>query len=102
VTLLLRRKNAQDRHEGREPLPWKDDDYAVLDGDRLIGRMYRERLPAGDMWMWFLHVRPAPPPRQGIADSLDQAKAEFAEAYKRCREANLPPTGSSDYPTNSN
>ena len=49
----------------------------------MIGRIYLEKLPAGDMWRWFLHIRPAPLPRQGIADSLDEAKAEIREAYAR-------------------
>src|ERR1700720_1224964 len=54
MTLLLRRQNAQDRHEGREPLGWKDHDYAVLDDERRIGRIYKERQPAGFRWMWFI------------------------------------------------
>ena len=44
MTLLLRRQNAQDRHEGRKPFGWKHDDYAVLDDETVIGRMYREQL----------------------------------------------------------
>jgi hypothetical protein len=39
MTLLLRRQNAQDRIEGREPFGWKDDDYAVIDDETRIGRM---------------------------------------------------------------
>jgi hypothetical protein len=31
MTLLLRKQNAQDRVEGREPFGWKDHDFAVLD-----------------------------------------------------------------------
>lgn len=84
MTLLLRRQNAQDRHEGREPFGWKDDDYAVLDDERRIGRIYREQLPAGVKWWWFLHIMGASP-NQGTADTLDEAKAAFAEAYGRCR-----------------
>ena len=41
MTLFLRKQNDQDRIEGRQPKPWKDDDYAVVD-DRVIGRIYRE------------------------------------------------------------
>ena len=83
VTLLLRRQNAQDRIEGRETFGWKDDDYAILDDERRIGRMYREQLPAGLKWRWFLHVMGASP-NSGTADTLDEAKAEIAEAYARC------------------
>jgi hypothetical protein len=83
VTLLLRRQNAQDRHEGREHLPWKHNDFAILDDEIVVGRMYREQLPGGLKWMWFLHIMGASPNR-GIADTLDEAKAAFAEAYGRC------------------
>jgi hypothetical protein len=85
VTLLLRRQNAQDRHEGRQPLPWQHDDFAVLDDETVIGRMYLEQMPAGDKWCWFLQVMGAPPPNRGIADTLDEAKAGIAEAYAQCR-----------------
>ena len=49
MTLLLRKQRAQDRVEGREPLDWSDDDYAVVD-DTVIGRIYKERVPAGVRW----------------------------------------------------
>ena len=85
MTLLLRRQNAQDRIERREPFGWKRDDFAVLNDETVIGRMYREQLPGGDKWCWFLQVMGAPLPNRGIADTLDEAKAEFAVAYERCR-----------------
>ena len=44
----LRKQNAQERIEGREPFSWKDADYAVLDDETRIGRIYREQLPAGE------------------------------------------------------
>ena len=31
MTMLLRKQNAQDRIEGRDPFGWNDDDYAVVD-----------------------------------------------------------------------
>jgi hypothetical protein len=71
MTLLLRKQKAQDRIEGREPFGWKDDDYAVLDDERRIGRMYREKLPAGLKWRWFLHIMGASP-SSGHADTLDE------------------------------
>jgi hypothetical protein len=40
--------------------------------------MYLEQMPAGDKWCWFLHLMGAPPPKSGIADTLDEAKAEIA------------------------
>ena len=81
---LLRKQNAQDRIEGREPFGWKDTDYAVLDSETRIGRMYLEQLPAGAKWCWFLQVMAAPLPNRGIADTLDEAKAEISAAYERC------------------
>jgi hypothetical protein len=84
VTLLLRRQNVQDRVEGRAPFGWKDDDYAVLDDETVIGRMYREQLPAGLKWRWFIHVM-GTSPNSGIADTLDEAKAEIGAAYERAR-----------------
>ena len=89
MTLLLRRQNAQDRIEGRQPLPWKHDDFAVLDDETRIGRIYKEKLPTGDKWCWFLQVMGAPPPNRGTADTLDEAKAEIAEAYARWAKSQI-------------
>lgn len=41
MTYLLRRMRAQDRIEGREPLDWDENDYAVVD-DVQFGRIYQE------------------------------------------------------------
>ena len=81
MTLLLRKRNAQ----GREPFGWKDHDFAVLDDEVRIGRMYLEQMPAGVKWRWFLHVAGASP-NSGPADTIDAAKAAIAEAYERCRQ----------------
>jgi hypothetical protein len=37
MTLVLRKQKAQDRIEGREPLDWADDDYAVVDETESVG-----------------------------------------------------------------
>jgi hypothetical protein len=66
------------------PSPWQHDDFAILDDEIVVGRMYREQLPAGLKWMWFLHIMGASP-NSGTADTLDEAKAGIAEAYERCR-----------------
>ena len=84
MTLLLRRQNSQDRIEGRAPFGWKDDDFAVLDDETVIGRMYREQLPGGLKWRWFIHIMGASP-NSGNADTLDEAKAAFAAAHGRCQ-----------------
>ena len=88
MTLILRKMNAQARLDDLQTASgWSDDDYAVCD-DVKVGRIYKERTPAGE-WMWFFQLRPAPPPTQGITQTLDQAKAKVAEAYKRYREAKV-------------
>jgi len=63
-----------------------EDDYAVVDetqvvDERQIGRIYKERVPAGVKWLWFLQVVEAPLPNKGIADTLDEAKAALAKRY---------------------
>ena len=82
---FLRKMKAHDVIEGREPGPWGEDDYAVLEGT-VIGRIYRDRVPGGEMrWRWFYQTqgRPAPPPNSGVCDTLEEAKAELAERYAK-------------------
>ena len=43
MTYLLRRMRAQDRIEGREPLDWDENDYAVADETR-FGRIYTQQI----------------------------------------------------------
>ena len=84
MNLLLRRQALQAQIDGREPLSSDPDDYAVLDDGRKVGRIVREKLPSGMMWVWFLQTAPvAPPPNNGICDTLDEAKAEFRARYER-------------------
>ena len=47
----------------------------------VIGRIYRELVPAGVKWRWFLHIMGASP-NSGSADTLDQATAELATCYE--------------------
>jgi hypothetical protein len=32
-------------------------------------------------WLWFLQTEPAPPPNRGMADTLEETKAEFKTRY---------------------
>jgi hypothetical protein len=89
MTLLLRKSSAQARIEGWDPRNRSEDDYAVVD-DTIVGRIYREMILGKPKWRWFVQQtpeagsgRPIPPPNQGMADTLDEAKAAFA---KRCEE----------------
>ncbi len=84
MTLVLRKQRAQDRIEGREPLDWGENDYAVIDETK-IGRIYRQQIQRDLKWLWFLQVVSAPPPNQGIADTLDEAKAALAKRYEEVK-----------------
>jgi hypothetical protein len=42
----------------------------------------------GDIkWLWFLQTVPAPLPNQGIADTLEEAKAALASRYEQVKRA---------------
>jgi len=77
----------QEAIEGRPHIiDWEDDDYAVVDGETVVGRICREKLPAGVKWCWFLQTAPvAPPPNRGSTDTLDEAKAAFRARYQAVR-----------------
>jgi hypothetical protein len=84
MTLVLRKQHAQERIEEQEPPPdWSDDDYAVVD-EMLVGRIYRQQVQGDIKWLWFLHV-PAPAPNQGIADTLEEARAALAARYEQVK-----------------
>jgi hypothetical protein len=60
-----------------------------MDASRWLGRIYKERLPAGEKWRWFLNSAfdtiPAGVQASGTADTLDDAKAAIAEQYRKVR-----------------
>ena len=88
MTVFFRKQRAQDIIEGRAPGDHREDDYAVVDGI-LFGRIYKDKMPVGERWRWFLNgeVRAIPPGIQasGDADTLEQAKAEIAAEYRKLR-----------------
>jgi hypothetical protein len=90
MTLLLRKMGAQARIDGTDHSPWEnaEDDYAVVDDTTIVGRIYREMILGKLKWRWFLQCipevgqgRPIPPPKQGIADTLQEAKEAFKARY---------------------
>jgi hypothetical protein len=94
MTLLLRKSSAQAHIEGWDPRNWSDDDYVVVD-DAIVGRIYREMIIGKPKWRWFLQCireagpgRPIPPPNQGMADTLEEAKAAFKKRYEEVRRGN--------------
>jgi len=81
LTLLLRKTKAQAVISGWNPDIWREADWCILDADRVVGRIYSETFNAELRWMWFLQTVPAPPPNQGMAASLEDAKAVFKRRY---------------------
>jgi hypothetical protein len=83
MSIILCRQRVQDRIEGREPLDWGEHHYTILEETK-IGRIYRQQINGDPKWLWFLHV-PAPPPNQGTADTLEEAKAALAARYEQIK-----------------
>lgn len=83
MTLVLRKQRVQDRIEGQDPLDWGEHDYAVLEETK-IGRIYRQQINGDLKWLWSLHA-PAPAAKQGIADTLEEAKAALAARYEQVK-----------------
>jgi hypothetical protein len=81
LTLILRRTYVQARVAGWDPKIWSHDDYCVLDGERVVGRIYPDTIHGERKLLWFLQTEPAPPPNQGMADTLEDAKAGFKARY---------------------
>ena len=75
---------AQDRIEGREPLDWDENDYAVVD-DIQFGRIYQELIHGEPKWHWCLQTMPAPPPNSGVTTTLDEAKAALVKRYEEVK-----------------
>jgi hypothetical protein len=50
----FRKMKVQARIEGKEQ-GWTDTDYAVLERERIVGRIYREMLVGEQKWRWFLN-----------------------------------------------
>src|SRR5262245_14880252 len=81
MTLVLRLQTAPDRIEGQEPFESEEDGYALIKETR-IGRIYCQQRQVGLKWHWSLEVAPMSSANQGIADTLDEAKAALAKRYE--------------------
>jgi len=79
TTLLLRRANVS--HGSCE---WQHDDYDVFDGDRSVGRIYRD---ANKSWFWGISFQLTGRKSYGTAKSLGAAKAAFRAEYAKCPRA---------------
>jgi hypothetical protein len=67
------------------------DDYAVMDGDRSVGRIYKDA--TAPRWIWSVNTSPfpAPPPNNGLAKSLEEAKHQFKERYEEMKAQGVRP-----------
>jgi hypothetical protein len=84
LTLFLRKTKAQVLIAGWNPNIWGKDDYCILHGDVVVGRIYPEIIKGRAEWLWFLQTEPAPPPNSGVAGSLEDAKTRF-KAYQQVK-----------------
>lgn len=58
------------------------DDWSVmLDGEEIIGRIYRAANLVPVAWFWGLNTLPSSAANSGYAPSLDEAKARFREGW---------------------
>ncbi len=89
LTLLLRKMREHARVRGYDPRydphDWSEDDYAIIDGETCVGRIYKEIIHGEPKWLWFLQTVPAPLPNRGKADTLEGAKTGFKRRYQEVR-----------------
>jgi hypothetical protein len=75
MPLILRRANVS-RISGA----WNDDDYDVYDGDRDVGRIFRQ---ADGSWFWGVSFMLTKCKSYGHAASFEDAKAAFRAEHQR-------------------
>jgi hypothetical protein len=51
LTLILRKTKAQALIAGWNPSIWGEDDYCILDGDIVVGRIYPETIHGESRWL---------------------------------------------------
>jgi hypothetical protein len=79
TTLTLRRARAN------RPGHWQDDDYDVLDGERVIGRILKGigNVAADAPWIWSITcIWPSPMANRGHASDLEAAKVAFKARWE--------------------
>ena len=81
MTLLLCKSSTHALIMGWDASRPREDEYVILDGATMVGRIYLDTIHGGPKWRWFLQVVPATPPNQGMTDSLDEAKAASKARY---------------------
>ena len=83
MTLLLRKTIVQALKEGWVQCS-ADEDYCVLEDERVVGRIYADVILGVAKWQWAIKGVPygLPPPHNGIATTLGDAKAAFKKRYE--------------------
>ena len=79
--LILKRASAS-RPSGQ----WSDDDYDVLEDDRVVGRIFNAAAsPVGTPWMWTLafDYREDRTPTHGYEATREAAMQAFARSWHR-------------------
>jgi hypothetical protein len=79
---LLLKRAALGRPSGK----WNDDDYDVLAGGFVVGRIFQAKAaPEGSPWMWTLafDFRGDRMPTHGYAATREAAMAAFAKSWRR-------------------
>ena len=75
MTLVLRRANAS-----RPSGSWQDEDYDVFDGERDVGRIFRQ---VSGAWWWGVGFQLTGRKAYGTADTREEAMAAFRAGYER-------------------
>jgi len=86
MPLLLRKTNVQARIDGWIAV-WADDDYCVIENERVVGCIRAEVILGQPKWRWAINNVPhgLQPPHNGVANTLDDAKAAFKERYQQIK-----------------
>ena len=82
MTDLILKRAAASRPSGE----WNDDDYDVLEGGAVVGRIFKvHAAPVGTPWMWTLAFRHHEDhtPTHGYEPTREGAMAAFAKSWRR-------------------
>jgi hypothetical protein len=92
MTLILRPMNRHAKLMGWST-DWPPDDYVVIDGERSVGRIYKEAIHGELEWHWSINTSPypAPPPHNGISKTLEDAKQAFKARYEEMKRMGVRP-----------
>jgi hypothetical protein len=80
--LLFRKSLAQARIDLPDPRGSSENDYAVVEETRVVARIYKELIDVEPKWLWFPETAFGAALNNGVANTLEDAKAEFARRYE--------------------